>query len=140
MPFDGHGFAADQPLEKLDAVIELLATPRRWCKGVLKTRNGQHCIRGALMEVDALDLLQPVIMRAIHEVAGRRHRRIEHFNDHPNTDHEQVLAVLHRARAQIVGGTATTGYRAAGLTAAPLARWHEAFGGGLARLRGWLLA
>lgn len=137
MPFDGAGFAADQPLQKLDAVIDLLATPRRWCKGVLKTRNGQYCIRGALMEVDALDLLQPVVMQAIHDVAGRRFRRIEHFNDHPNTDHEQVLAVLDRARERILTGAPAAAGPVA-LTNSPLGRWREAFGGGFSGLRGWL--
>jgi hypothetical protein len=134
MPFDGAGFAADQPLQKLDAVIDLLATPRRWCKGVLKTRNGQYCIRGALMEVDALDALQPIVMQAIHDVAGRRFRRIEHFNDHPNTDHEQVLAVLDRARERIAAGVPAT---AAHPATSRLRWWREALGGG-AGFRGWL--
>ena len=139
MPFDGAGFAADQPLQKLDAVIDLLASPRHWCKGVLKTRNGQYCIRGALMEVDALDLLQPVVMQAIHDVAGRRFRRIEHFNDHPNTDHQQVLAVLDRARERIAAGTPAAALRASPVANSPLARWREAFGG-VVSLRGWLFS
>jgi len=136
MPFDGAGFAADQPLQKLDAVIDLLATPRRWCKGVLKTRNRQYCIRGALMEVDALEL-QPAILQAIHDVAGRRFRRIEHFNDHPGTDHQQVVAVLDRARLRLASGIAAPG---GGVTARSRVSWRVRLGAGLGALRERLFA
>ena len=101
MPFDGVGLVPDVSLQKIDAVINLLATPDRWCKGALRSQDGRYCIRGALRAVDAIGMLEPPILHAIGEVAGRRFRRIETFNDHPNTSHEQVLAVLGRARDTI---------------------------------------
>jgi hypothetical protein len=101
MPFDGVGFVPDVSLQKIDAVIDLLASPDRWCKGALRSHDGRYCIRGAVRAVDVATTLEPLILQAIGEVAGRRFRRIESFNDHPNTSHDQVLTVLARARDRI---------------------------------------
>ncbi len=96
MPFDGVGFGFDDRMSKIDKVINLLATPDRWCKGTLRTHDGRHCIRGAIMAVDGVGTLQPMVLRAINEVTGRHYRRIESFNDHPDTDHARVVEVLAR--------------------------------------------
>jgi hypothetical protein len=104
MPFDGTGSPAYEHLDKIDQVIGILASPSRWCKGSERNRNGQYCIRGALLAVDGLTLLEPAVLRSIHQMAGRHFRRIEEFNDHPRTTHAQVLAVLHRTRDEILGG------------------------------------
>ena len=101
MPFDGVGFVVDESVQKLDAVIDLLGTPDRWCKGALRSHDGRYCIRGAIRAVNGAELLEPAILQAIGQVAGRRFRRIEAFNDHPNTSHDQVVAVLSRARRNI---------------------------------------
>jgi hypothetical protein len=101
MPFDGIGFVVDESVQKLDAVIDLLETPDRWCKGALRSHDGRYCIRGAIRAVNGAELLEPAILQAIGQVAGRRFRRIEAFNDHPNTSHDQVVAVLARARHNI---------------------------------------
>ena len=110
MPFDGVGYISTEPLHKIDAVIDLLSTPSKWCKGALRSHDGRYCIRGAVMSVGATDLLEPAILHAIGEVAGRRFRRIESFNDYPNTTHEQVVAVLHRARDNMAGGLGRTAW------------------------------
>jgi hypothetical protein len=111
MPFDGVGFVANESVDKLDAVIDLLGMPDRWCKGALRSHDGRYCIRGAIRAVNGADLLEPAILQAIGQVAGRRFRRIEAFNDHPNTSHDEVVAVLARARHNIDAasspGTAT---------------------------------
>lgn len=104
MPFDGVGYISSEPLRKIDAVMDLLSTPDKWCKGALRSHDGRYCIRGAVMSVGATDMLEPVILQAIGEVAGRRFRRIESFNDYPNTTHEQVVAVLQRARLNMACG------------------------------------
>jgi hypothetical protein len=104
MPFDGVGFVSDKSLQQIDAVIERLANPDKWCKGALRSHDGRYCIRGAVRAVGAVDVLEPVILQAIGEVAGKRFCRIESFNDHPNTSHAQVLAVLARARDNISMG------------------------------------
>lgn len=109
MPFDGVGFAGYESLQKIDAVIDLLATPDKWCKGALRSHDGRYCIRGAVRAVDGADLLEPAILQAIGEVAGKRFRRIESFNDHPNTSHEQIIAVLDRARDNIISGRTVSG-------------------------------
>src|SRR5438477_8850262 len=106
MPFDGFGYVSSEPLRKIDAVIDLLSTPDKWCKGALRSHDGRYCIRGAVMSVGATDQLEPAILQAIGEVAGRRFRRIESFNDYPNTTHEQVFSVLQRARDNMTGGLA----------------------------------
>jgi hypothetical protein len=104
MPFDGVGFVTHESLDKLDAVVELIGTPDRWCKGALRSHDGRYCIRGAVRAVDGTELLEPAILQAVVEVAGRRFRRIEAFNDHPNTTHGQIVAVLSRARDNIIAG------------------------------------
>jgi hypothetical protein len=104
MPFDGVGFGLDDRMNKIDKVMNLLATPDRWCKGILRTDDGRHCIRGAIMAVDRLGTLRPIVLRAINEVTGRHYRSIEAFNDHPNTDHAQVVEVLVRARTDLAVG------------------------------------
>jgi hypothetical protein len=106
MPFDGVGLIGNESVRKIDEVIDLLATPEKWCKGALRSHDGRYCIRGAVRAVDAADVLEPPILDAIGEVAGKRFRRIESFNDHPNTSHDQVLAVLGRARANLALGRA----------------------------------
>jgi len=131
MPFDGVEFVSNQSLQKMDAVIDLLGTPDKWCKGALRSHDGRYCIRGAVRAVDAADLLEPAILQAIGEVAGRRFRRIESFNDHPNTSHEQIVAVLHRARDNLTVGS--FGTRAApaptSMLSACTARMRAWFGG-----------
>ncbi|MGE5270802.1 MAG: hypothetical protein ACM3JG_14140 [Thiohalocapsa sp.] len=104
MPFDGVGFASPKSLDQIDAVIERLGAPERWCKGALRSHDGRYCIRGAVRAVGGAEVLEPVILQAIAEVAGKRFGRIESFNDHPNTSHAQVVAVLSRARDNIVAG------------------------------------
>jgi len=101
MPFDGAGFGYNESLRKLDTVIDLLETPDRWCKGALRSHDGRYCIRGAIRAVSGSDVLEPAILQAIGQVAGRRFRRIEAFNDHPNTTHDQVVSVLARARSNL---------------------------------------
>src|SRR5947209_2874188 len=104
MPFDGVGFIGNESVRKMDEVIDLLGTPNKWCKGALRSHDGRYCIRGAVRAVDAAEALEPRILQAIGEVAGKRFRRIESFNDHPNTSHEQVVAVLSRTRDNIIAG------------------------------------
>ena len=134
MPFDGVGFVTHESLDKLDAVIELIGTPDRWCKGALRSHNGRYCIRGAVRAVDGADLLEPAILHAVGEVAGRRFRRIEAFNDHPNTSHDQIVAVLVRARDNIMAGkpVRNTG-RLRETTAAVVATWRGALLGCFSR-------
>lgn len=109
MPFDGAAFASPKSLEQIDAVIGRLATPDKWCKGALRSHDGRYCIRGAVRAVGGSEVLEPIILKAIGEVAGNRFGRIELFNDHPNTSHAQVLAVLARARDHIAAGKRLTG-------------------------------
>jgi hypothetical protein len=103
MPFDGIGFAvSDTQVNKIEDIIDLLATPDKWCKGVPKTPDGRFCIRGALIAVNAVNL-RPVILQAIHEVTGRSYRRIEAFNDDVDTTHRLMLRVLAHARDDLIG-------------------------------------
>jgi hypothetical protein len=68
---------------QIHRVIDLLATPEKWCKATLRTIDGRHCIRGALLEADGLGTLGPIVLRAINEVTGRHYRSIEAFNAIP---------------------------------------------------------
>src|SRR4029077_6550985 len=125
MPFDGGGFVANEPVDKLDSVIDLLGMPDRWCKGALRGRDGRYCIRGAIRAVNGAELLEPAILQAIGQVAGRRFRRIEAFNDHPNTSHHQVVEVLARARRNFeTGPSLAAASRLRQAAESMLARWR----------------
>ena len=126
MPFDGVDFVPARSIQQIDAVIDLLATPDKWCKGALRSHNGRHCIRGAVRAIGAADLLEPVILRAIGETSSRRFGRIEAFNDHPNTTHPQVLAVLGRARDAIAAGNGLGAAPADAAKVSLLASWRSA--------------
>ena len=126
MPFDGVGFISTEPVRKIDEVIDLIGTPDKWCKGALRSHDGRYCIRGAVRAVDAAEVLEPTILEAIGQVAGKRFRRIESFNDHPNTSHEQVMAVLDRARENLILGRVGSTNRVAPPTPSRLAAWRGA--------------
>jgi hypothetical protein len=107
MPFDGRDYSARiDALEKVDRVIEQLLTEDRWCKGALYTVDGRRCILGAMQAVNGAMTLKQPILQAIEEVTGRRFTAIETFNDRRTTTHAQVMAVLRRARRDIIDGTA----------------------------------
>jgi len=127
MPFDGVDFVANESVDKLDAVSDLLGMPDRWCKGALRSHDGRYCIRGAIRAVNGADLLEPAILQAIGQVAGRRFRRIEAFNDHPNTSHDQVVEVLARARRNFeTAPSLGTASRLRQAAESMLARWRAA--------------
>ncbi len=104
MPFDGASFPPNVALEKIDRVIELLASEDRWCKGVVRSSDGRRCLVGALLEADARNLLEPVLREAVKNVTGQTHWRLERFNDAETTTHAHILAVLQRAREDILAG------------------------------------
>ncbi|HUC10191.1 MAG TPA: hypothetical protein VL985_07160 [Stellaceae bacterium] len=102
MPLDGSELFRSPALAKLWEVECLLATEDQWCKGRLHDRRGRHCLVGAITEANGRQDLTRPIMRAIKELGGRHYWRIESFNDDPNTNHQDVLRVLHRARLIII--------------------------------------
>jgi len=102
MPFDGVGFAFQDRVSKIDQVIDLLATPDKWCQGSYKTPDGRYCIRGAIVAVEGAKNLRPIVLQAIREVTGKHYFRIESFNDRADTNHAQVVQVLMRARAHLI--------------------------------------
>jgi hypothetical protein len=124
MPFDGAEFGQAILLDKIDRVLALLASEDRWCKGVLRSVDGRRCLAGALIAAEAQALLTPVLLQAIREVTGHKHWRIEAFNDRASTSHAQVLAVLHRARDDILAGRAQAAIRPPRLSAA----WQRVIG------------
>jgi len=108
MPFDGVGFVSGECLQKLDAMIDLVCVPERWCKGTLRTGDGRYCLRGAIIEVGGAGILEAPILQAIRDVTRQRCRRIESFNDDLQTNHRLICAVLMRARINVSVGTITT--------------------------------
>lgn len=106
MPLDGTelGVFESHPLAKLGEVERLLINERQWCKGRLRDGDGRYCLAGAMQAAEARQLLDPIILRAVREVGGKRYWRIESFNDNPNTTHADVLRVLRRARENMIAG------------------------------------
>jgi hypothetical protein len=103
MPFDGLTYRRSEALSKLDAVIDLLATEDRWCKGALKNLMGQRCLMGAMQEAHAL-ILKPYVLSAIRDVTGKNYHTVESFNDRRTTTHALVLDVLQHARHDVETG------------------------------------
>jgi hypothetical protein len=90
-----------EALAKMDQVIDLLAEEHCWCKDHLRIDN-RRCILGAMMDVDAHELLGPPVQLAILQVTKRRDMDIGAFNDSPATTHARVMKVLRQARANIL--------------------------------------
>jgi hypothetical protein len=107
MPPDSLEFSQNPMLTKLSRVERLLATERQWCKGKLRDSDGRHCLVGAIEAADCWPEVARIILRAAREVSGKRYWRIESFNDDPQTTHADVLAVLRRARQNIVASMAS---------------------------------
>jgi hypothetical protein len=105
MPFDGVGFIGNESVRKMDEVIDLLGTPDRWCKGALRSHDGRYCIRGAVRAVDAAETLEPSILEAIGQVAGKRFRRIESFN----APHEELKNSFQRTAGILPGNRGKVG-------------------------------
>lgn len=122
MPFDGAGFPANEYLQKIDAVIDLIGPPERWGKGRFRSQDGRYCLRGAIRTVDKREVLGPVVLDAIKQVTRRNYFTIETFNDCRRTTHAMVITVLARARENIAAGrfgrTATSAIRVS-----PFRRW-----------------
>jgi hypothetical protein len=104
MPFDGIDAFDNHPIAKLGAVERMLATEQLWCKGRLRDAHGRHCLVGAIEAIGGRLVLQKPILQAAREVSGKRYWRIEFFNDDPRTTHADVLAVLRRARENMIAG------------------------------------
>ena len=120
MPFDGTLYRRSDSLAKIDAVMDLLGTEDRWCKGALKNLTGQRCLMGAMQEAGAL-VLKPYVLEAAREVTGKSFHTIESFNDRRSTSHALVIDVLHRARHNIELGETPPGARTA-----PFVAWCRA--------------
>jgi hypothetical protein len=124
MPYDGQGFEERlTALDKIDKVIDLLSREERWCKGKLRTDDGRRCIVGALQDVRAVAELTRPIMLAIEQVAHAHYSGIEAFNDHRTTTHGLVMAVLHQARQNVLGGIIGQPARVAVRTGGGWRRW-----------------
>jgi hypothetical protein len=104
MPFDGVGSPFGYQ-EQFDRVIALIEAPNHWVKHSYNTPWGGYCLKEALNIVGVTEIFEPAILKAAEEVMERDFCCIESFNDHPLTQHADVIAVLHRARANMVGGS-----------------------------------
>ena len=112
MPLYDTGFRDRyEPLDKIDRVIDLLATEDRWCQGQLATADGRRCIMSAIRAVDGTQALTRPISIAIRQVTDRRFGWIDsynipRFNDDAATTHPLVQRVLFQARENIISGVA----------------------------------
>lgn len=113
MPFDGTGFVPNEYLQQIDEIIDLIGTPDRWCKRNFRAPGGRYCLRGAIREVDRFETIRGIILETIQDTTGHAYRKIEAFNDDPQTSHQQVVEVLLRARDNIIAGRVTAAPRSA---------------------------
>lgn len=133
MPLDDTGFGRRmEALEKIEQVIDLLASEEGWCKNRLVTRDGRRCILGAVQAVHGTIVLVPPIRLAIRQITGCKFHRIESFNDDASTTHALVVTVLHQARKNILNSVADDPLTATAATT--VTRWRTQ----LQRFWGWL--
>jgi hypothetical protein len=85
-------------------VIDLVEDPRNWVKHTYINRRGQYCLIGALNAVGVGKIFGPIILKTIAEMTDREFCCIESFNDHPETLHRDVVAMLYRTRERIAAG------------------------------------
>lgn len=87
----------------IDRIIGMLFRPDQWCKIELERSDGAHCIMGALWHCQAQshNKVRQSILVAIQQLfPDRLHAEsVMCFNDHPDTTHADVMAVISRARA-----------------------------------------
>lgn len=106
MPFDGTGFIGSDRLSRIDAVIQLIGTPDKWCKGRRRTRDGRFCIYGALVEANALNL-STAILHAVQEVTGERYAALKHSTTVLTRRILSLFACWPAARDDLIGQPAT---------------------------------
>jgi hypothetical protein len=108
MPFDGRDLEIHNPaVRKVDRAIDLLRNEDRWCKNRLRTTDGKRCLLAALLDARARRLSTSVLAAA-KELTGKTYSRVESFNDDDATHHGLVLAVLRRAREDLLLTHATS--------------------------------
>lgn len=108
MPFDGSRESPE--VQILDKMRELLATPDKWCKGTLQ-KGEALCLAGALHIAEGKmpghygpfsDIGQRVLF-TLSLVAHTPNIGIAiGFNDLASTAHADVLALLDRAREELI--------------------------------------
>lgn len=111
MPFDGSLVEHEHRVQilaqlasDLKKIRTLLGTEQYWCKGVLHTDDGRHCLVGAVEAVGAHPRTLPVVLAAARGVTRKHYLRVEHFNDCAKTSHADVVAVLDRAQNNVAIG------------------------------------
>jgi hypothetical protein len=85
-------------------VIDLIENPKKWGKNTYINRSGQYCLIGALNAVGVGKLFEPIILKTIDEMTDREFCSLKSFNDHPETLHRDVVAVLYGTRGRIAAG------------------------------------
>jgi hypothetical protein len=85
----------------LRKVLALIDTPEKWCKGnakVLSTNSVSYCVLSACVEAG-------VDRNSLNSLISVLNGRIVDFNDHPDTTHEDIMALFDLAIAfDEVGG------------------------------------
>lgn len=97
MPFDNSPQVKTE-IDILDEMKVILATPDKWCKGVLMDKAGAHCLVGSSDEaiVQYGQASVDAVFARMERILGQTD--IAGFNDAPTTTHRDVLALIDRTR------------------------------------------
>lgn len=114
MPFDPVPVEQASPpaIVALVRAIQFLTPRENWCRGVAQHPDGRRCIGGAITggfrcagaELNpAFDAVNRVVLRRYAKRLGNfsDFHAFVAFNDHDDTTHAEVLAVLHEALKEV---------------------------------------
>lgn len=115
MPFDNPSPELEIPnkaeIAILDEMVELIATPEKWCKGAFRGGGGSYCLIGAVQEATGVRCFSYPgarlacsvvcgLTRALGDVPNffRPGGSVATFNDAPETTHADILNLIARTR------------------------------------------
>lgn len=92
----------------LNDALRWLRNPEHWCQGTRLNDHGQTCALGAIGRAafddpGSLDIYTGAAYEAMHavDVAAGFWPSVVAWNDAPNTNHEDVIAVFEKAKTLV---------------------------------------
>lgn len=89
-------------IENLKAAKALIDTPEKWGKGTYEPGPDCYCVVGALKAANGwseFEVWNTKAINALYSACDDRFEGIVDLNDHPDTTHADIMALIDRAIA-----------------------------------------